>query len=207
MQIARFVVDGIAPRLDQKLYRASLYGVRFEGVQPVRVGVQEIQNQGCIAGVALGSGGIYTLAMVIQCVGVDWIENQMLIFAEHEYKDSAALLQCHGYPQAGKPDSQSRNELLNCFGRMVQISLLDFGLAVDTHRPAVFLICPINAQPDGCSFLCHRSCPFSARAALFPRRPYSRVWLLWAGPHLRIRFGNKAASLPEALCGVIVLSG
>jgi hypothetical protein len=85
----------------------------------------------------------------------------MFVLTQHKYQSSAALLQGNCHTPARKPTGQVYHELLNRFWRMFQIALLDARLTLDPHRPAVFLIRPINTDPHRDSILCHLClCPF-----------------------------------------------
>jgi len=151
VQIPRLVVYCIAPGFHQELNRTRSNCIGSKWPQPIRVFSQQFQNQIGISGITLGTGWVETFSIVIHRARVNWIQDQMAVFAQHEQKRAAGLLHGHSDHLIGKPSAQFGKEFFYSFRCVINFSPPDTLFARDLHGIGVLLISPVDSDPD-CDF-------------------------------------------------------
>ena len=139
--------------------------------------IENFEDQFRIRWVTLRSRWIEALTIMIEGVGVNREQHQVLVLAEHEDQGSSTLLECYRNVAVWEAYGQAREEPLNGFWRMFQLASLEACLTVYTYRPCVLSICPVDAKPGGeiiIGVICY-ACPFDLQVSLLLRRPYRRV--------------------------------
>ena len=85
------LIHQFAALLGEELEAARLHRIRFQTAEPIRMLKQEVQDEIAIYRIALGSGRVDALAVMVQIVGVHDEQVQMGIFGQNRNQRSARL--------------------------------------------------------------------------------------------------------------------
>jgi len=106
---------------------------------------QHVQMHGCIRTIALRSRGPKDLAIIRSAGGMKGVQDQMLVLAQGEHQRSARLLQRDGQAASGEALPQPRGPLLDSFGRVRNLALLDVAGTLGLESPRMlFFISPVD---------------------------------------------------------------